>query len=140
MRTVYHQIRDETKDKNFILFTESREPVPHLEILGAIQKADFGIIAYPPNSSTENTIPTKLFEYLGYGLPILLIDHAPWVERCRPFSAAIPFHPDNLDAGGILYAMEHHKFYSEAPNDVFWESEEVQLLQTIATLLINSSK
>lgn len=140
MRTVYHEIQDETKDKNFILFTESREPVPHLEILSAIQKADFGIIAYPPNLSTENTIPTKLFEYLGYGLPILLIDHAPWVERCRPFSAAIPFHHNNLDAPGTLQAMEHHKFYSEAPNDVFWESEEVQLLQTVDRLLNNSSK
>ena len=135
MHTVYDEIRDRTKDKTFILFTESREPVSHLEILTAIQKADFGIIAYPRNLSTENTIPTKLFEYLGYGLPILLTDYPPWVEICRPFGAAIQFDPDNVDAPGMRHAMKHHKFYSEAPNDVFWESEEVQLLQTVDRLL-----
>jgi glycosyltransferase involved in cell wall biosynthesis len=135
LHSVYHEIKNQTKDKNFIFFKESPEPVSHVEILSAIQKADFGIIAYPRNLSTENTIPTKLFEYLGYRLPILLLDFAPWVAKCRGFSAAIPFHHNNPDTAGILYAMAHHKFYSEAPNDVFWEAEEAQLLQTVDRLL-----
>ena len=98
MQSVYHEIKDHIHDKRFILFNESREPVSHSDILRAIQNADFGVIAYPPNSSTENTIPTKLFEYLGYRLPVFLIDHAAWFERCGPYSAAIPFQSDNIDA------------------------------------------
>jgi len=134
MNTVYHEIRDQTKDKDFIFFKESHEPVPHVEILSAIQKADFGIIAYPPNLSTENTIPTKLFEYLGYQLPIFLIDHGAWVSRCGPYRAAIPFQQHNINGAGILHAIRHQTFYSTAPDDVFWESEEHKLLQTVVVL------
>ena len=131
MQTVYHEIKNQIKDKSFIYFNESLEPVPHPEILIAIQKADFGIIAYPPNLSTENTIPTKLFEYMGYAFPILLIDHAPWVERCVPYSAAIPFRPESIDARQFCRSMHQQTFYSMTPNDVFWESEEDKLLQTV---------
>ena len=135
MQSVYHEIKRHIKDSGFILFEVNHEPVPHSEILRAIQSADFGVIAYPPNPSTENTIPTKLFEYMGYRLPIILIDHAPWVAYCRPYSAAIPFHQDNIDAAAILDTMGRQTFYSKPPVDVFWESEEHKLLQTVATLL-----
>ena len=135
MVTVHQQIKDCIRDKPFILFSESREPISHVDILKAIQRADFGIIAYPPNASTRNTIPTKLFEYLGYALPIVLIDHPAWVERCEPYPAAIPFQLNNIDAGAILHSMKRGAFYSNVPKDVFWESEEDRLLQTVQRLL-----
>jgi glycosyltransferase involved in cell wall biosynthesis len=135
MQSVSQEVKHQTKDKGFILFDVNHEPVPHSEILQAIQRADFGVIAYPPNMSTENTIPTKLFEYMGHELPILLVDHAPWVALCQPFSAAITFRRDNIDGTRILDAMRHQAFYPKAPDDVFWESEEHKLLQTVASLL-----
>ncbi|HZI23764.1 MAG TPA: hypothetical protein VFD46_01720 [Chryseolinea sp.] len=140
MQRVYHEIRDQIKGKSFIHFTESREPVPHQEILRAIQKADFGIIAYPPNRSTENTIPTKLFEYLGHELPILLINHKSWVEKCEPYHAAITFDQERMDGKIMLDAIADRQFYSQSPEEVFWVTEEVKLLKTAATLLNNSSK
>jgi glycosyltransferase involved in cell wall biosynthesis len=135
MANVHQQIKDRVRDKPFILFSESREPISHLDILTAIQHADFGIIAYPPNASTENTIPTKLFEYLGYTLPVLLIDHPGWFERCEPYAAAIQFQLNSIDAGAILRSMKQGTFYSNAPKEVFWESEEDKLLQTVRRLL-----
>ena len=135
MASVHQQIKDRVRDKPFVLFRESREPISHLDILTAIQRADFGIIAYPPNASTENTIPTKLFEYLGYALPVLLIDHPGWFERCKPYVAAIPFQLNNIEATAILHSMKQGTFYSNVPKDVFWESEEDKLLQTVGRLL-----
>jgi glycosyltransferase involved in cell wall biosynthesis len=140
MQRVYHEIQDHTKGKSFIHLTESREPIPHQEILSAIQKADFGIIAYPPNRSTENTIPTKLFEYLAHELPILLINHKSWVKKCDPYEAAIIFDHDRIDIATMLHAIAVGKFYKQSPKDVFWASEEVKLLETVARLLINCSK
>ena len=140
MTSVHQEIANVIRDKPFILFRESHEPVPHLEILKAIQQADFGIIAYPPNPSTENAIPTKLFEYLGYSLPMLLIDHRRWVDRCKPYDAAIAFQPDAIDVDKILQAMTQLTFYSNAPHDVFWESEEEKLLNTVGQLANNYSK
>jgi glycosyltransferase involved in cell wall biosynthesis len=125
--TVQHEINNLISGKNFIHFTVRHEPVPHLEILKAIQQSDVGIIAYPSNPSTENTIPTKLYEYLGYQLPILLIDHAPWVAICRPYHAAIPFNLKNIQAEAILRDLKSNTFYDQIPKDVFWEAEEVKL-------------
>jgi glycosyltransferase involved in cell wall biosynthesis len=131
MQAVQKQIKNLIGDKTFIHFKESNEPIPHVEILDAVQRADIGIIAYPPNLSTTNTVPTKLFEYLGYKLPILLIDHSPWVELCRPYGAAIPFDFNHLNPSEILGAIKQGSFYKLTPNDVFWEVEEEKLFQAV---------
>jgi hypothetical protein len=77
---------------------------------------------------------------MGYALPVLLIDHPGWFERCAPYAAAIPFQLHNIDTGAILRSMKQGKFYSNVPKDVFWESEEDKLLQTVRRLLVIHSK
>jgi glycosyltransferase involved in cell wall biosynthesis len=140
MESVRLEIANLTRNKPFIFYNESHEPVPHLEILKSIQQADFGIIAYPPNPSTENSIPTKLFEYLGYNLPILLIDHKPWVDAGSPYPSAITFQPNALNPSEILRSMQQQTFYVNGAQDVFWNSEEIRLIKTVGQLLNNYSK
>jgi hypothetical protein len=135
MKTVQEEIVNVILDKPYILFEESSEPVPHVEILKAVQTADAGIIAYPQNLSTANTVPTKLYEYLGYRLPILLIDHHPWVEICKRYNAAITFQPGRVEAIPILAALSETAFYTTAPVNVFWEYEEGKFLHTIDAVL-----
>lgn len=134
MKSVLQEIKREIRDKPFIIFETSDAPVPHIRILEAIKKADAGIIAYPPNPSTANTIPTKLFEYLGYQLPIILINHPPWVERCQPFNAAIPFDPEDPDPADILKKLHGKNFYIKVPENVFWTFEEPKFLQIVAKI------
>ncbi len=133
--TVQHEISNLVSGKDFIHFTARQEPVPHPEILNAIQQSDVGIIAYPSNLSTENTIPTKLYEYLGYQLPILLINHAPWVAICQPYNAAIPFDLKNIHADAILHDLKNKAFYERIPQHVFWEAEEMKLFEAVKAAL-----
>src|SRR5688572_9183367 len=132
---VRQEIKDAIGTKDFIHFKNSAEPIPHTEILEAIQQVDIGIIAYPPNFSTENTIPTKLFEYMGYGLPILLINHTPWVEICKPYNAAITFDADNFDGSNVLAAFHSTAFYMRSPENVFWQDQEEKLLKSAKSLM-----
>lgn len=132
---VLAQIKNKIADKSFIELVGGNTIIPHEQILLAIQRSDFGIIAYPPNPSTENSIPTKLYEYLGYQLPILLTDHSPWLTICDMYDAAIPFDPKQLDADGTLGAMQRKTFFSTLPGDVFWDSEEKKLLQSIENVM-----
>lgn len=134
MKSALQEIEQEIRNKPFIIFETDDAPVPHIRILEAIQKADAGIIAYPFNPSTANTIPTKLFEYLGYQLPIILANHQPWVERCQPFDAAIPFDLARMEPGEILKRLQARNFYLKAPEDVFWSFEEPKFLQIIAKI------
>ena len=124
-------IHSSIQDHDFIQLKGGRSIVPHTEIVSEIQWADVGIISYPPNFSTVNSMPTKLFEYLAYRLPILLIDNPRWLQVCEPFNAAVPFNTDDFSAKAILRALREHKFYTTVPQDVFWSGEEQKLLQSI---------
>lgn len=119
----------------FVKLVTGDIPIPHHQILSAIQRADVGIISYPPNPSTAAAVPTKLYEYLGYQLPILLIDHAPWRELCARYDAAITFNPSALEPEEVVDTFRSKRFYSTAPDDVFWDSEALKLKQTFHNLL-----
>jgi glycosyltransferase involved in cell wall biosynthesis len=109
--------------------------VPHPAIEQEILRADVGIIAYPPNPATEHSFPTKLYEYLGYRLPILLIHYAPWVEYAAQFEAAVTFQPASFAPLQILQALRGKTFYTTPPEDVFWEHEGQRLLQVVNALV-----
>jgi glycosyltransferase involved in cell wall biosynthesis len=128
-------IQSKIQHHPFIKLIGGNSIVPHEDILSAIHAADFGIISYPPNPSTINSVPTKLFEYLGYRLPILLIDHPLWVKVCEPYNAAIPFNPEAISATEIVATIKGGKFYTTLPQDVFWSSEEKKVLQMMVGII-----
>jgi hypothetical protein len=127
-------INEKVKDKIFIELRAGSSFISHDRILDAIRSSNFGIICYPPNPSTFNAIPTKLYEYLGLQLPILLLAHPEWSRQCEPFNAAISFNLASLAPDKILQAMKTREFYTKQPQNVFWSSEEVKLMQTIESL------
>ncbi len=110
--------------------------VPHAQVLQAIKNADMGLICYPPNPSTRGSIPTKLYEYLGQSLPILLINHNSWIDLCRPFDAAVSFTPKSLDANDLLHEIQSKTFYSAPASGIFWEDEVPKLLAAIHSLIV----
>jgi hypothetical protein len=109
--------------------------VPHHEILQAITRAHFGIIAYPQNVSTWSAHPTKLYEYMGHRLPILLINNPTWVDYCKPYTAAVVFEPGHIDAEELLTKMKNGVFYTKEVTGVFWESEVPKLLQAVTAIM-----
>src|SRR6478736_581539 len=64
----FEKLRKHILNKPFIRLIGGDKLVPHSKILAEIQKATVGLLPYQQNRSTENCIPTKLFEYLGNGL------------------------------------------------------------------------
>jgi len=115
-------------DKPYITLLGGDALVPHQDILREIEIAHVGIIAYPRNPSTENSMPTKLYEYLALQLPILLIDHASWKTFCAPFNAAVTFKPSGIQPAAILQEIRQKSFYTAAPSDVLWANEAQKLL------------
>jgi glycosyltransferase involved in cell wall biosynthesis len=135
LRSTLEKIKNTLNNKDFIELIGGDRLVPHSEIVGHIQSSDFGIIAYAENPSIINSIPTKLYEYLGYQLPILLVDHTmSWIDRTKPYQAAIPFNLPNLEADDLLNLMRSHSFYISIPTDVFWDSEAEKLKKVVSSL------
>lgn len=118
----------------FITLIGGDELVPHDQLLDAMAESDFGLISYRLAKHIENSVPTKLYEYLGCHLPILLQDYPPWTEICEPYQAAVIVNYSKPDIDLILLQMKALKFYTKLPEDVTWETEEPKLLKAIAGL------
>jgi glycosyltransferase involved in cell wall biosynthesis len=125
----YVRIQRLIAEKPFIRLVGGNSLVSHDHIVKEIQSSDFGIIAYPPNPSTRDAIPTKLYEYLASQLPILLVDNPVWTKKCAMYPAAVPFSPFSFDPATVLAAMRTTTFYQTIPQDVTWDSEEQRLLR-----------
>jgi glycosyltransferase involved in cell wall biosynthesis len=123
--STYKKIKNEIRDVEFIELIGGNEIVSHNEIIKNIQECDFGIIAYPSNKATEGRIPTKLYEYLGCALPIVLINDPAWIGLCEPYEACISVDFEKLHIPSILQAMNTKVFYTSPPRLVFWESKEL---------------
>ena len=81
-----------------------------------------------------NSIPTKLYEYVGFHLPILLVNHKPWVEFCHAYDAALVFDANHYDASALYNEMMTRKFYPVDPVEVYWASEAPKLLAILTKL------
>lgn len=119
----------------FISLRGGRQLVPHAEIMEALLQADVGLVTYPNNPSTALAMPTKLYEYLGVNLPILLIEHANWKKRCAPFQAAVTFDANHVNTTELWKQLQNFQFYTSQPDDIYWEDEETKLLLQIRSLL-----
>ena len=132
---VLSRIREAIQNCPFIKLAGGGDQlVPHHRIMDAISEADFGIICYPASPHTQNSIPTKLYEYLACSLPVLIQNHLPWIEITAPLNASIVVHFDHPDAHGILRQMHEQQFYSMPAKEVTWDAEASRLLQSMNEL------
>lgn len=133
--SLLNMLKAEIENHDFILLIGGDTLVPHTTILTKIQHCDFGLVANVPDRATQNRIPTKLYEYMGYKLPIVLTDHAPWMDFCKPYNAAISIDFATPNIAEILKRMKTTTFYTTEPQNVVWETEAQRLLQRFKILL-----
>jgi glycosyltransferase involved in cell wall biosynthesis len=126
------QLTKQIEGKSFISLTGGGSLVKHQRILEAIRKADFGLVSYQPNKSTENCIPTRLFEYQAHLLPMIIQENKLWKEFCEPVQSALFINYPDADPTALYRQMMQTAFYPNGPvRNIFWSSEEPRLLTLI---------
>lgn len=138
-KAVQDEIYMIAKNKSYIRLIGISVLVPHSEIVEWITNVDFGVVSYPNNPSTRTSFPTKLYEYMGHRLPVLLTDNPVWVSFCETYQAAVPFNEHNIDPRALLNSMVHTAFYTLFPQEVLWKSEERKLNQVMNEIILNIS-
>jgi glycosyltransferase involved in cell wall biosynthesis len=83
------QLKTQIAHSSFIHLIGGSELVPHNVILAHIAQAHIGLLPYRINGSNQNRIPTKLYEYLAYQLPMIISNNPIWEKVCEPYQAAI---------------------------------------------------
>jgi len=80
--------------------------VPHAAIVAEIGRSHLGLALYEPHPSTWRCRPTKLFEYLAHGLPVLVPQNPLWEDIISEHDAGLSgdFSPTQLPAtaAGLL--------------------------------------
>ncbi|MBX2946778.1 MAG: glycosyltransferase [Cyclobacteriaceae bacterium] len=118
--TTHLQLLELARQKSCIDYRGSEHPVPHKTILKAVGQADFGIVWYPPNPSTACSIPTKLFEYLGLNLAIL-VSHTPETEQLVQQQGAGIILAQPVDYQKLLMNMKTFSLPQERQHSYFDE-------------------
>ncbi len=117
--------------KPFIKLTGVDKPVPHEQIINEITMADLGIVSYPENPSTWTCIPTKIYEYMAARLPMFVVNNPLWVALCNRYHAAVVFDPKDIYPEQLLSNLNTIDFYPIDPQDIYWESESMKLLEIL---------
>ncbi|MCI1187653.1 glycosyltransferase [Hymenobacter sp. DH14] len=113
-------------------------PVPHAAIVAAIGRSHLGLLPYRPHPSTARCRPTKLFEYLALGLPILIPRNWLWAKTMSRHGGGLMLEltPADAAAAHLRQGLERCRFYPNGiPEDVLWASEGKKLWHLLDTVI-----
>ena len=102
--------------------------LPHEQILEAFRQTDLAVLPYPPNKSTENCIPTKLYECLAMACPMIIQRNRYWQKLCEPYRAAVWVDFRKIAATRLVRELRETVFYPQGSvKEAFWEEEKGKL-------------
>ncbi len=131
-----NKIKNKIASNKDITLIGGNQLVPHSEIIDAIETADFGLITYRKNKSTENCFPTKIYEYMAHQLPMIVTENTYWVQFCTKYNACISIDYKNIQPEVLFDKLKNTSFYANTTDmDIYWESEEKKLLQIVKNIL-----
>lgn len=129
LNDVRKELEYAVKDKPFISLIGTTELVPHGEIVKAIKHSNFGIVHYPTSLHTYRSMPTKLYEYMAAGLPILTSADQYFAQDVVNQNAGLLW---NENSQTTLASMKSSTFYPNPVPGVHWEGEQlVSLVQSL---------
>ena len=112
--------------------------VPHARIVAAMGRAHLGLLPYRPHPSTARCRPTKLFEYLAHGLPVLVPDNPLWTSLLHAHGAGlvVDFAEPARAAAAVVAALPTARFYPAGvpTGPVLWAGESKKLGHLLESL------
>ncbi|GAB3292900.1 glycosyltransferase family protein [Hymenobacter tenuis] len=112
--------------------------VPHARVVAEMHRSHLGLLPYQPHPSTARCIPTKLFEYLANGLPIVLPPNPLWQPLVQLHQAGIVLdfqQPEYPPAGTLAAMLAERPYYPQGtPPEALWATEAEKLHQLLDSI------
>lgn len=135
-KATYKEVLRRVQQKPYITLIGGDKLVPHQRIIAAIEESNVGLLPYRPNASTFRCIPTKLFGYAAHALPMVVQYNPLWHAFLQQHKVGVSHDFMRPDAAQLLREIRNIPFYKPGiPTGVFWDSEEIKLLQLIKSIL-----
>jgi len=112
-----------------------QKPIPYPKIFEAIQTHDIGIVSYVENEVNKNKVPTKMYEYLHFGMTILSQKDASWTKKFKSNDkvVAIDFNAIKEEKSLIVRIEKAKASEIKSTNSLLWNSQESQLVDYLNT-------
>ncbi|MFC4871977.1 glycosyltransferase [Negadavirga shengliensis] len=116
----------------------SSVPIPHEVLRKCMQKADVMVLPYLLLPSIRDKVPTKLYEALALGRPILISKNPIWEKMiCSgPAGLGVDFSATGKakDVMGNFLSKVFYKTQPESP--VLWKHEKVKFIELVDRILL----
>ncbi|MFD1873145.1 glycosyltransferase [Hymenobacter bucti] len=126
-------------EANWLTLIGGAALVPHAQVVAEMGRSHLGLLPYRPHPSTERCRPTKLFEYLAHGLPMLVPPNPLWTELVQAHGAGlvVDFAQPAAAAAQVAAALPTAAFYPKGPptDEVLWAGEGKKLRHLLESLL-----
>ena len=114
------------------------------QIAGVLRDARAGLLVYHPVPNYVRALPTKMYEYMAAGIPVIASDFPLWREIIEEVGCGVlvdPLDPQSI-ARAIEFVLTHpaeanamgRRGRAAVENMFNWEAEEKKLLQVYAEL------
>jgi len=111
------------------------QSIPHPAIIALLAQADSALLPYQPNKSTENCIPTKLYECLALGVPMIIQQNDLWESSCQAHQAALFIDYCQPNVHELIKQLTAMNFYPNgAVKAAEWQKEATDLRHIIQSL------
>jgi glycosyltransferase involved in cell wall biosynthesis len=116
-------------------------PIPHEKVFDVLVRSHIGLAVLHPDPNYVDSLPTKLFEYMAAGLPVVASNFPLWKEIVEGNRCGITVDP--LDPKAIAQAIEYLLTHPEearrmgengrrAVEEKYnWEREKEKFAQTL---------
>ncbi|GAB3664313.1 hypothetical protein GCM10028791_39920 [Echinicola sediminis] len=115
----------------------SGRPVPYGDIQQAIHQADILLLPYQNLPSIWPKIPSKLYEGIALGKPVIIPKNPKWEHIIDQYPAGVALEFDQPEKSLETFeALFTRTFYTRPPGqEVSWDSEQEKLLTVVDKLL-----
>jgi glycosyltransferase involved in cell wall biosynthesis len=133
----YGEFADQLKNNQFNNI-HLHEPVPHAEVVGIIQSADYGLCLIENISLSDYyCLPNKLFEYCFAGVPVISSDFPDIRNLVAEYNIGICCGHDSHSLNRAILSLikSQPKFVFKDLSILSWEEQEQKLLRLYQKLL-----
>lgn len=127
---VYQKLLKSIEGLDYITIIGGATLVPHDQILMQMKGADFCLLPYKKNKSTEGRIPTKLYECLAMEIPVIIAPNPAWDTIIDEYNAGILFD-FNADTEIVIQNLNETYYGKSLSSDFEWGSSADRLLKMI---------
>lgn len=117
------------------------EAVPHAAIVAEIGRQHLGLLPYREHPSSWRCLPTKLYEYLAAGLPVLVPPNPLWAAEVQRHAAGLVVDFRAAESAAPTFPalaaqLSGRAFYPTGPvAEARWDSEAPRLLAAVRAAL-----